>query len=219
MSELTEVQVNPDLVEEQVAPAPALDQMKDNEVRRRARLNRPRWVPGRWHPVYEEIVLLSVMGYSNITIAEMKGFTKEHISNVINTPQARLIIDLTLKQMEKKRVLSIDQRIEKITNRAMDRLEEVIENDAYAVKNPGGMFDRALSMLKVSGKVKEPVADLNVHHKLSVPAGMMEKLRKGIEASDRALALHSGTPDTPETIVESPEVEEEDEEPSIRASA
>src|SRR6266850_7034341 len=100
----------PNLVE--VSQDPALSQFDENRAARRARIHRPKWKPKRWHPVYEEIVLLGALGYANTEIAREKGFTKEHVSNVLNTPQAKMIQAIILKQMEKKRETVMEETID-----------------------------------------------------------------------------------------------------------
>lgn len=176
------------------APAFKLDSNDDvlaeNRERRRARIHRPRWEPKKWHPVYEEIVLLDALGYKNTEIAKEKGFTTVHISNILCTEQAKMLKEILVKRLRKKGVETFEQRLERYADKAMDRIEEVLENDEYAAKNPGGIFDRAITMLKATGKVKEPEKDGVRERVLMVPAEMMEGLRRAIELSDEARRLN-----------------------------
>lgn len=175
------------LVEASVVP-----ELEDNRARRSARINRPRWNPKQWHPVYEEIVLLDSLGYKNIAIAEMKGFTKEHISNILCTPQAKLIKQLILARMEKKRDETIDQRLERIAEKAMSRVEETINNDELAAKNPLGLFDRAITVLKATNKIKEQPTAVDNSRTIIVTDTQMEKLNRAMQLSDEAKQLNSG---------------------------
>lgn len=173
----------PNLVEVQTLPTPYSASEMDRP-RRNARLNNPRWSPQKWHPVYEEIVLLSALGYSNIDIAKDKGFTVVHISNILNTPQAKVLMRLALAQIEAKRVQTIDARLNKIAERAIERVEETLDNDVYATKNPGGMFDRALKLLQVTGRVKDPDAVAAQRtNTLVVPSDLFEKFTQAMERS------------------------------------
>ena len=165
--------------------------MEANRATRRARLNRPRWEPKKWHPVYEEIVMLSVMGYKNTDIAKEKGLTPVHVSNILNTPQAKLIIEIVLKKMEKKRELTVEQRLDRLATKAMDRVEEVIENDVVAEKNPLAMFDRALEILKGTKKIKTADAP-TTNNTLIVTEDVSKQLIAALQLSDKARALHSG---------------------------
>ena len=175
------------MVEAELVP-----ELEENRARRSARINRPRWNPKQWHPVYEEVVLLDSLGYKNTSIAEMKGFTPQHISNILNTPQAKIIKQLILKRMEQKRDETVEQRLEKITNRAMSRIEETINNDELAMKNPLGVFDRAITVLKATNKIKDAPAIVNDNRTLIVTDAQMDKLDRAIKLSDEARQLNSG---------------------------
>lgn len=180
MAEATE------LVEVQGVP-----ELEENRARRAARINRPKWEPKKWHPVYEEIVLLDCLGYKGVVIAEMKGLTPQHVSNVLNTPQAKMIREITIKRMQQKRELTIEQRLEAVTDRAMSRIEEVVNNDELAAKNPLGLFDRAITVLKATNKIKEAPTG-PVTNNMIVSDAAMDKLLKAVEKSDQVKALHSG---------------------------
>lgn len=175
------------MVEAHVVP-----ELEENRARRAARINRPKWSPKQWHPVYEEVVLLDMLGYKNIVIAEMKGFTKEHISNILNTPQAKLIKELTVKRMEKKREETIEQRLDRLANKAMERLEETINNDELAAKNPLGLFDRAITVLKSTNNIKEQPTSVDNSRTIIVTDAQMEKLNRAMALSDEAKQLNSG---------------------------
>lgn len=157
----------------------------ENAAVRRARINRPRWEPKKWHPVYEEIVLLDALGYKNTDIAKEKGFTTVHISNILNTPQAKVLKEILIKRLRSRGEETIEQRLDRLAHKAVDRVEEVLEKDEYASKNPGGIFDRAITLLKVTGKVKDPEAQRPVNT-LMVPVEMMQALSDAIRISDEA---------------------------------
>lgn len=171
----------PNLVE--VNTLPSATSMDAPQKMSRSRLNRPRWQPKVWHPVYEEIVLLDALGYSNIEIAKDKGFTVVHISNILCTPQAKMIKRLIIGQVEKQRTLSIDQRLEKYSEVAMRRVEETLDNDVYAQKNPGGMFDRALKLLTVTNRVKDPDKGPVNNTTLVVPSEVFSRFTEAMERS------------------------------------
>ena len=48
----------PNLIESLSDP----DLIREERGVRRARIERPRWNPKEWHPVYEEVVMLDVLG-------------------------------------------------------------------------------------------------------------------------------------------------------------
>lgn len=164
---------------------------REERVKRVATCRTPRWNPKKWHPVYEEVVLLDCLGYKGKDIARLKGFTPQHVSCILNTSQAKMIRKLVLARMEKKREETVEERLERITAKAMDRVEEVMANDTYAEKNPGGIFDRALGVLKAAGKVKQESAG-PTNNNLIVSDDQWKMLTEGIKRSDEARRLNSG---------------------------
>lgn len=166
----------------EVAELQANNDARQERVRRKARLLRPRWAPKEWHPVYEEVVLLALLGYSNTAIAEEKGFTVQHISNIINTPHAKIIKEITLKQMEKKRAESFEDRVAKMVDKGLSRMEETLNNDELAAKNPLGVFDRAMSLMKGVGKMKAE-EQVVVNPVMAVSAEAMDRWTQAIERS------------------------------------
>lgn len=180
----------PHLVETQVNPE--LDQMRENAARRRARITRPKWNPKQWHPVYEEVVLMDCLGLARRDIALEKGFTEQHITNICQTPQAKIIRELFRRRMAEKYEGTVEERLERLTAKAMKRIEEVIEDDKIAEKNPLGLFDRAITVLKATNKIKEAPAEHVHEHRLMVTDEQMDRLKKGTELADQARQLHSG---------------------------
>lgn len=179
----------PHLIETQ--DNPALRVMEENAARRRARIVRPRWNPKQWHPVYEEVVLMDCLGLARKDIALEKGFTEQHITNICATPQAAIIRELFRKRMAAKYEGTVEERLERITQKAMDRIENVINNDELEKKNPLGLFDRAITVLKATSKIKE-APTTNVEKQLIVSDEQFTKLLEGTKKADEAKRLHSG---------------------------
>jgi hypothetical protein len=169
-----------------------LEVMEENAVMRRARINRPKWEPKKWHPVYHEVVLLSALGYKNTEIAAEKGFTTVHISNILNTPQAKVLFQILSKRLEKRYDETIEQRMEKVANKAMSRVEEVINNDTLFEKNPLGIFDRAIVALKGANKIKEE--EKEAPKGMMVPAESMVALVHAIQTSLEVKEMHKKVP-------------------------
>jgi len=172
----------------------ALEEHKEHEaqqrIARKARLRNPKWNPRQWHPVYEEVVLMSMMGYSNKRIAEIKGFTAQHVHNIISTERANLIRLLMIQRMEAKREYTIEERLAKIQDKAMDRIENVLNDDDLAVNKPLGVFDRAITVLRGVGKLRNS-DEGNVTNNIIVSSEAAERLAKAIKLSDKAQKLHA----------------------------
>lgn len=194
---------------EEVQIDPALQEFENNRIARRARINRPRWNPKEWHPVYEEVVLMDVLGYKRSEIALEKGFTETHITNILKTEQASIIRKIVIKRMEQKREETITQRLDRIAEKAMARVEEVIENDDLAAKNPLGIFDRAIATLRAAKKISAEDEGRVNNKNIFITDEAMTRLMKGTEIADRAKQLHGMvnidvTPESVDGTVSSP---------------
>lgn len=184
----------PNLVETHINPE--LQQMEENRAARKARINRPRWNPKEWHPVYEEVVLLDCMGLSRSDIAVEKGFTEEHITSILKTEQAKIIRRIVEQKIREKHDFTVEQRLERLANKAMTRVEDVINNDKVAETNPLGLFDRAIVLLKATKKIAPEEPGTNIGKALIVTDAAMDKLIKGMAVADEARRLHALPPIT-----------------------
>jgi len=191
----------PNLVETHINPA--LDgQMEENRIFRRARITKPRWNPKEWHPIYEEVVLLDCMGYKRSEIAIRMGFSEMHITNVLKTDQAAIVRKLVLARINSKAMQTIEQRLEAVTLKAMKRVEDVMNNDVLAEKNPLGIFDRAITVLRGTRKI-QPETDGGSHigKAIIVSDHQFDKLMKGTAMADEAKRLHA-TPEVEVSTIE-----------------
>lgn len=175
---------NPDLPEH----------MRENEVTRRARITRPRWNPKEWHPIYEEVVLLDCMGYKRSEIGARMGFSEMHVTNILKTPQAAIVRKLVIARINNKAMQTIEQRLETVTEKAMTRVEEVINDDELAKKNPLGIFDRAITLLKGTRKIQPEESGTHIQKALIVSEQQFDKLLKGTALADEARRLHAAEP-------------------------
>jgi len=166
----------------------------DLELIRPAQLRKPHWNPKRWHPVYEEVVLMDLMGYKNIEIARLKGFTVQHISNILQTEQASRLRELAIARQRALGTQTFEMRLERATERAMNRIESVLENDEYAEKNPGGIFDRSLKLLQSTKKVGKTDGTDVVNNVMVVPASSIAQMKEALAESDAVRARHQLMP-------------------------
>jgi hypothetical protein len=134
---------------------------------------------------------MDCLGLARKDIALEKGFTEQHITNICKTPQAGVIRELFRKRMAAKYQGTIEDRLERITHKAMDRIEGVINDDKIMEKNPLGLFDRAITVLKSTNKIKE-APTTNVEKQLVVSDEQFNKLIEGTKKADEAKRLHSG---------------------------
>lgn len=113
-----------------------------------------RWKPKKWEPFHEQIVALSCMGRSNKEIAETFGYTPQHISNIINTPQAALVRRRILTNLQEKVDAGIPRRLGDLADKATQRVAQVLFDDNLFERSPFAVVDRSLAVLRGVGKLK-----------------------------------------------------------------
>ena len=109
-----------------------------------------RWNPKEWRPEYTAIVATSCTGLSNEAIAKQFGYTKEHISNILCTEQAKKIRQLINKQLLDSANQSQAERLDSLRNIALKRIEDVLYDDERAISNPLQIFDRSFKLLQAT---------------------------------------------------------------------
>jgi len=119
-------------------------------VSARGAKSKRRWNPKEWRPEYTAIVAVSCTGLSNEEVGRQFGYTKEHISNILCTEQA-----VKLRQLINKRLLdsansSQTERLDRLRDVAMRRIETVLMDDDRAVSNPLQIFDRSFKFLQAT---------------------------------------------------------------------
>lgn len=119
---------------------------RDDDPNRPARLIK--WIPKEWTPVYEQIVSLDCMGVSQKEIAEKFKLTTVMVSKVCRTPQAKIIRRKVLELLSEKNKVFQEERFARTQVRAMERISEVMEDDALFTADPFAVVDRAFKLLE-----------------------------------------------------------------------
>ena len=178
--------------------------VKENTKRKRGRprndeLDRPariaKWVPKEWTPVYEQIVSLDCMGVPQKKIAEQFNLTNVMVSKICSTPQAKIIRRAVLESLSEKNKVFQEERFARTQVRAMERISEVMEDDALFTSDPFAVVDRAFKLLEKTkviggGDVK---GDINIAgdvkiNQLSQTA--IVELKEGLEKARESKELH-----------------------------
>lgn len=113
-----------------------------------------KWQPKKWEAMHEQIVLLSTLGRSNVQIAQMFGYTPQHICNILNTPEASLIRRRVLENLRESVKSSMDQKMDDLADQSVHRLTELMYDDDLYSKSPFQVVDRGLAILRGVGKMK-----------------------------------------------------------------
>lgn len=174
------------------------EEIKSSEIRfgaRHGRINR--WVPRRWEEFYNQIVILAALNLkSNTELAEIYNISPQHVSNIINTPQAaelrERIYNISLDNTKK---ISIEGMILK----AMERINSVLSNDEVFEKKTEFVTGVAMKLLSHKMEKKEGSGNINVSGGNAIifsaadGAAMREALKKSAEADE----LNAGRPIEP----------------------
>lgn len=159
--------------------------------RRPARLTK--WVPKKWELYHQEIVLLATSGMSNEDIATKYGMTKQHVSNILGTPQAALLRKEILDRLQERAAQRIPERLEAIAVKAVDRIHDVINDDELAKSHPFQMVDRSVKLLQGTKKIdkeRDGGGGVKVDRAIILSGSHSKELLEGLAKADEAKRLH-----------------------------
>lgn len=154
-----------------------------------------RWVPKKWDPMYDQWVALRVGGWSNKRIGDQFGYTDQQVSNVLNTPEAKALLEVASKQIRKRLGEDVVTRMANLENRALKNVEDALTNEDLFLKHPLAVADRSMAFLKGMGKLADPEAKEKVinNNTLIVPSELIEKMVDGMDKANDALMKFGNT--------------------------
>lgn len=106
-----------------------------------------KWQPTKWEPLYEQMVALSVMGKSNVEIAEMFNYNKQQVSNILTCDKA-IAIKLEIIKGIRSNLLdgTIQERLNQIKDKTVALTHKLLNNEALFEKNPFSVINTALAV-------------------------------------------------------------------------
>lgn len=154
-----------------------------------------RWIPKKWHPVYEVIVMMHVMGLDNKTIATRYNYTPQQVSNIINTPHAEVIKKLAIERVRHSSLNTIETKLDAVVAKAAERVAAVINDDALFASNPFQVMDRSMKVLESKGYIasdKKPEGNTtNIQNNfIALPNPSLDKLTAALNESDKVKQLN-----------------------------
>lgn len=155
-----------------------------------------KWQPNEWEGQYEKIVFESCMGASNTDLATKYGYTKEHISNILNTEQARSIKTEYVAAIRQGSLDLMEKQYGEMVTRSVDNVHRVLHNDDLLEKHPFSMFDRSMQALKGLGKLQDEaragvINQTNIQNNTMIITNDQEsKILKGIDKVEQIRRLH-----------------------------
>lgn len=156
------------------------------------------WVPKKWRPEYDRVVAYSVVGKANTWIAEQLGFTPEHVSSILNTPQGLELASKLQAKLRENIELNIPETLGELAVLATKRLKSLLENDAIFEKSPFAVVDRGLDVLKglkhlQGGGNGAPGQTTNIGTAVIVTPGQRSDILDGLQRIADIKKLHAGT--------------------------
>lgn len=106
--------------------------------------------PKRWHPEFNLIVIESIAGKSNAELSELFGYTPQHISNILSSPQASGIRDNVRNKINSEFDGQLKSRLASIGEKAIKHIESFVEDEnSLATKSPFQFLDRVIRIQQV----------------------------------------------------------------------
>lgn len=159
---------------------------------RKAFFGKPKWVPKRWEIWHEQVVALSCIGKSNTEIASHFGYTPQHISNILNTPEASLVRRRLLDNLRERIDTSIPAKLDMIALKAVERLDSLINNDEIYERSPFAVVDRGLQVIKGLQHLKDKTDGVVKERTIIMPPEIALRLAAGLEKAREARRLNDG---------------------------
>lgn len=154
-----------------------------------------KWQPGVWLPEYEMIVMDSSKGRSNTDLAKQYNFTPQHISNILNTEEARTIKQQIVDAIRQKSLDLMNTQYGEIVEVSVKNIHTVLHS-GITDENMFGMFDRSIMALKGLGKLQEEakagVVNNNIQNVMIINNKQETVITKGLDDLKEIERLHSG---------------------------
>lgn len=162
-----------------------------------------KWNPKDWRPEYEAMVALCCLGkYTQRQVANQFGYTEAWLSSIMNSDMGKEVQATLIKNTRDQAVGNVAERLKQIQERALSRMETVINDDKIAERSPLAIFDRSALFLKNTGVIKDnhapPVApagsitNIQQNNTLIVSGKAADDLRDGLRKANEVKELHSG---------------------------
>jgi hypothetical protein len=146
------------------------------------------------------MVAYSVLGWSNVKIANTLGFTPVHVSNVLNTDEGK---DYA-KKLHAKLKDNIDVDVPKVLNEAASqaaiRIKSAMFDDELYQRNPFAVIQAGMVLLKGVGNMKDrdvatPTQQTitnNIQVGAIINEGQRSDILDGLQKVAEVKRIHSG---------------------------
>jgi len=133
------------------------------------------------------------MNKSNTELGVMFGFTPQHISNILSTPQASLVRRRALETLREKVDGGLPKRLSDLADKATQRVAQIMYDDAVFERSPFAVVDRALRVLAGVGRLRnaEEARGDTTNNVLVLTGESANDIRDGLRKSREAHEKHS----------------------------
>lgn len=155
-----------------------------------------KWQPNEWEGEYEKITFESCLGVSNTDLAKKYNFTPQHISNILNTEQARQIKAEYVAAIRQGSLDLMEKQYGEIVERSVKNVHTVLHRDDILQSHPFSQFDRSITALKSLGKLQEEAKAGTVHNNTQINNTMIitnqqeSAIVKGLDKIEQIKLLH-----------------------------
>lgn len=186
------------------------DLLDELQTKLEPRKGKVKWRPKKWRPEYDRIVAYSVLGRSNLWIAESLKFTPEHVSTILNLPEGKALQEKLHAKLREKIEVNVPDVLSQVAQKAAERVKAMLDDDALFAKSPFAVVDRGLDILKGVGHLRgggngatgQPALQAgNVTNigTMIVTPGQKSDILEGLQKIAEVKALHgSSTGDRPQ---------------------
>ncbi len=153
-----------------------------------------RWKPSKWEPMYDEWIVRSCLGESNLSIAQRYKYTPQHVCHILNTPQAKILRRQLMESLRKGIELKTEERLAHLQDKAFQRITQLMDDDSQMASHPFAMADRAMAILKGLGIFKVDGGTVINNQKNSIfTAEVSSLIAEGMAKAKEARLLNPGT--------------------------
>lgn len=164
-----------------------------------------KWSPRKWRAEYDRIVAYSVLGKSNVWIAEQMGFTKEYISVILNLPEAQDLYTRLKKKVMEGMEASIVDDLQYVAKKAAKRMRQAVDDDDLFAKSPFAIINMGVDVLKGMSHLRGGgngslssdggIPSMSIGQ-IVINNGQKSDLLEGLQKVAEVKKLHSGSGDS-----------------------
>lgn len=123
------------------------------------------WQPESWVPRHNLVVQLHALGFPNKEIAEITNYTESRVSQIINDPRAKLVVQETLETISgnitdlhtRLKVHAVEALDEIVTELRHSRDERIRQKAAFGLLDRAG-YTPVHKQIVVGGSIGDEVA-------------------------------------------------------------